>query len=502
MLSARSPVTPRQSPNVLTPRLGSSLKFAGSDLTKSMRKGVDTVPHVMSSGKKGECPAWSCQPDIIVPTPRTPEGRAEIMQRHKRRTEAGEITVHWGLKGTPRPDPGDGYGVRSNKNENVEDNFRAGQKVGIAEYMNMRGESIYYSTSREPLGGSYLRGHQLPEQTKQRSFNGFGKALDRDEFDAKEAIFPRNVEPDKAEDSERYKRTHQNWEPGENASRKYVWPDKIVGDPHFRFGVHDQEQGSLQAGKGVKGVLSNANADEGGFPMTRVVKQTSEVYRQVANDQLGTTRNMMQGSPPVAASHAFGVKSSADQITAAELVKGFYTVPEQGPDHDLGRCVMPGRRNFHTRRPFGVPSVRTDVVAPPAEKRSVASSTNYGDDHDAFTLIYPSKLGSRGVSQADFHMRRPQHEIKALLGGAGYQLSDEEFEEVWNVAVQAFGDGMPAVSLEAIMYFLTERMSSGAQTQRSLGGGTTHRSVSESADMASATERPEAVEAEPARAVT
>mmetsp|Transcript_154884 Transcript_154884/g.288863 ORF Transcript_154884/g.288863 Transcript_154884/m.288863 type:complete len:498 (-) Transcript_154884:58-1551(-) len=496
MLSARGAATPRQSPNVLTPRLGSSLKLAGADLTKSMRKGVDTAPHLMTGGKRGECPAWSCEPDIIVPTPRTPEGRAEIMQRHKRRTEAGEITVHWGLKGTPRPDPGDGYGVRSSRGENVEDNFRSGQKVGIAEYVNMRGESIYYSTTREPLGASYSRCHQLPDETKQQSFPGFGKALVRDDYDAKDTIFPRNVEPEKPEDSERYKQTHQNWEPGETASRKYVWPDKIVGDPHFRFGIRDQEGGSLQAGKGVKNVLNNAT-DEG----TRIVKQTSEVYRQVANDQLGTSRNMMQGEPPLPAGHAYGVKSSADQISASELVRGFYSVPEQGPDHDLGRCVMPGRRNFATRRPFGVPSVRTDVVAPAIEKRSVANSTNYGDDQGAFTLIYPSRFGCRGVSETDFKIRRPKQDISALLQGAGYQLPDELFEEIWNVAVQAFGDGRPLVSLEAYTAFLTDRMSSGGQTQRSLGGGTTHRSVGDSADMTLVSARTQAVEPEPATAV-
>lgn len=453
------------------------------DVAKSLRKGVDTVPHLNASGKPGECRAWSCEPDLIAPTPRTPENRHEVRSRHKRRTEPGEISLHWGLKIPPRPDPGATYGMRNARGENVEENFRSGQKLGIAEYMQSRGESIYYSKIREPLGATYRRGHTLPE-----AGHSFGKALPRDEFDAKETIFPRDVTPDLPEDRERYKKTHQDYDPGETARRQYIWPDKIACDPHFRFGMQDQDSRLLR-GQGVKGALTSRYADEAGYARTRVVKRTSEDHRQVANDQLGSARNMLQGEPPVPAGHAFGLKGPSDLISAAEAVRGFYSVEEQAPDHDLGRCALPGRRNFATRRPFGIPSVRTDVIAPPPERRSVANATNYGDDHSAFTLIYPSKFGYRGVKEADFIIRRPKDDLRALLMGAGYSIADEAMEEVWDVALQVYGDGQPLVSLEVFTAFLAHRMSTvGEQMHQSATEATMQRRVSENADIVTAVE--------------
>lgn len=466
----------------LTPRPSSSLKLAGLDLSsaskqqadnqpavppKSGRKGVDTVPHLMVSGKRGEVAPWSCEPEIIAPTPRTPEGRGEIQTRHKRRTEPGEITVHWGLKSTRPPAAGDGYGIRSNKGENVEQNFQSGQKLGIAEYVQSRGESIYKTVQCEPLGGSWVRGHVLPEATKRDDFKGFGKALEMDNFDAKETIFPRYMDPEADDDRARYKKTHGAFDPGEGVDRNYVWPDNISSNQHFRFGVTDQERvGSLSTGGGAKAALSMDCEEDRSFPRTTVVKRTSENYRHVANDQLGTSRNLLQGRPPVPVGHAYGLKSGADLTHAGELVRGFYTPKEQQPDHDLGRCAVKGRRNFATRRPFGVPSIRDDLEAPPLHKRQVASCINYGDDHSAYTLIYPQKFGFRGVSDDDFLNRRPADEIRSLMAGAGYEVSDEDFLTVWNACVEAYGDDHKFVSLEVFLNFFSSWTSQTGGTKR------------------------------------
>lgn len=453
----------------LTPRENSSLKLAGLDLTnrlqadareKSFKKGVDTIPNVRASGKPGEVTPWSCAPEIIIPTPRTPDTYNEIQMKHKRRTGPGQITVHWGMKATTHPDPGEGYGVKSNKGENVEQVFRAGQKLGIAEYVQSRGESIYETVQKEPLGKAWCRGHVLPEETKQQVFKGFGKAMVLDNFDAKETIFPRYMQPEKAEDAERYKQTHGAYDPGEPISRKYEWPKAITGNQHFRYGVTDRAPGgNLTSGDGAKTALTMDLEQDRSFPRTRVVDRTSENFRQVANDQLGTSRNMLQGRPPVAPGHAFGLKSGTDNIHAGELMRGFYTPSEQRPDVDLGKCTVKGRRNFHTKRPFGVPSVRHDLDAPPHHKRSIASATNYGDDHSAFGVIYPQKFGFRGVADNDFFTRRPADEMRSLLEGAGYKLEDQDFRMLWDDAVQAFGDDSPLVSLEVMLNILGHWMS-------------------------------------------
>jgi len=450
------------------------LKLAGLDLSSVGRQlnapaklGVDTVPHIRESGKRGDVAPWSCESDIIIPTPRTPESKNDVQARHKRRTGPGEITVHWGMKTVDRPEPGLGYGKKSNKDESFEECYQAGMKLGIAQYVQSRGESIYQTVQMEPLGRSWVRGHALPEETKKPLFKGFGKELELDKIDAKESIFPLGVEPDTEHDKARYKRTHGAFDPGEAIKRNYVWPDKVANDRNFSFGVTDVTQpGNINSGNGAKTALTMDLNEDKSFPCTRVVNRTSEDFRQVANDKLGTARNMLQGCPPVAPGHAYGLKSGIDVTHAGELMRGFYTSNEQRPDTDLGRCTVRGRRNFHTKRPFGVPSVRHDLVAPPHQKRSIASCTNFGDDHSAFNLIFPEKFGCRGVGDGEFFTRRPAEEIRAVLEGAGYKLEDQDFQMLWDNAVAAAGDEMQLVSLEVMLNILGQWMSmTGVKTQ-------------------------------------
>lgn len=423
---------------------------------KSARKCVDTVPHIRASGKKGEIAPWLCEPNLILPSPSTPE-RNDVLNRHKKRTAPGEITVHWGLQTVTKPNPGDGYGIKSDKGDNVAQNFRSGQKLGIEEYMQSRGEAIYKSVQQEPLGASFIRGYKFPDDPMKRAF---GKECPKDEFDAKECVFPKWADDDTDDNKERYKKTHGAYDPGEMISRKYEWPQKITANPHFRFGVTDAGPvGSLQNGVGAKSVLTMDKEIDNTLPRTRIGKKTAENFREVANDQLATSRNLLQGQPPVPAGHSFGLKSGADMTHAGELVRGFYSPEEQMPDSDLGKCTVKGRRNFQSRRPFGTPTVRLDLEAPPHHKRSVASCTNYGDDHDAYGLIYPEKFGHRGVSDTDFVQRRPPGDLRQLVEGAGYKLNDDQFQMLWDEGVRLFGDEEQLVSLEIYLALLADWMS-------------------------------------------
>jgi hypothetical protein len=472
MLSARGPREAEHRANrfangTITPRPNSSLQLAGLDLSKcsrqqaaaatrditlSFKKGVDTVPNVAASGKKGEVTPWSCQPEIIIPTPRTPETYSDIQRRHKKRPGPGEISVHWSRKPSDIPNPGLGYGVKSKTGESAAENFTSGLKFGIAEYVQSRGESIYQSVRMEPLGSAWQRGHVLPEETKQPSFKGFGKAILLDAVDAKETIFPRYTEPLKEEDKERYKRSHGNFDPGEALDRKYDWPSKVAENQHFRFGVTDTTKpGNLVSGDGAKTALTMDLEEDRSYPRSRIVDRTAETYRAVAGDPLGSGRNMFQGKTQVVPGHAYGMKSGHDNTHAGELVRGFYAAKDQLPDADLGKSKVVGRRNFFTKRPFGVPSVRHDLEAPPHHKRSVASATNYGDDQSAFNLLYPEKFGHRGVADSDFFVRRPAEEVRSLLEGAGYALEDQDFHGLWDEALQVHGDGEPFVSLEVML---------------------------------------------------
>merc|ERR1712190_269733 len=172
----------------------------------------------------------------------------------------------------------------------------------------------------------------------------------------------------------------------------------ITKDSNFRFGITEAMEPGSQ-GTGAKNALT---MDTDG---TRIVKRTSQDYQMVAHDHLGTSKNLMQGTPQHPPEHAFGIKTCTD-MSAGELIRGFYLPEEQLPDQDLGSCTVPGRRNFASPHTFGVPTVRTDVVAPSIQKRSVVNTTNYGDDHDAVSLISPDRFGVRGVSDDVFDLRR------------------------------------------------------------------------------------------------
>lgn len=393
------------------------------------RKGVDVAPDVLSAGKGDPIPR--IRPDVIIPTPRTPDNITHIQKRHRRRTNAGDITTNWATRDMPKPSPGNGYGIKTQSGVNVAQSFQAGQHFGIAEYINSRGEAIYYSTVREPLGKSWSRGHQLPDETKEDAFLGFGKPTPSS-YTSKECIFPRDREHVPEATLEMYKKTHGDFDPGEVVLRRYDWPAKVTENPHFRFG-RSETTNQPRGGGGVKAALTMDREDDGGFLQTRIVKSTSEQYRQVVGDPLGAGRNLMQGKQQVPPGHTYGMKTGAEE-SAWKLIRGNYSVAEQMPDSDLGHCPIPGRRNCDTNIALGKPTVRFDKL-PPGVLRSVADSTNYGDELEAFDLIYPSTHQVKGLSEEDFSAPRSCEELSELFEKAGTKLDPEDFQSLFDLAM-------------------------------------------------------------------
>jgi len=431
----------------------SALKMAGLGLTQTPRLG-DVAPSVRPSGKAGELGAvmgnQGLQPDVVVETPRTPE-LGECRSRHRQRTKHGEITRTWGQHGMKIPEPGPGYGIKSNKGEDVARNFKAGQQLGVAEYMASCGEAIYKSTIQEPLGKSWVRGHALPPRTKEAEFPGFGIKSCAQE-PAKECIWPRGYESESLEAKEIYRRTHGSTDPGEMSRRDYVWPQSVTGNPHFRFGAVDTTAGPNN-GQGAKSALTMDTGDEvHTVPNSRIVKDTLEHFREVAVEHLGKSRSLLQGIPPLPKGHTYGMKSGHDVTNAGALIRGSYGERDQVADADLGCCTARGRRNFVTKMPLGVPSIRYDLVPPPMERRSIANSVNFGDEFDARGLIFPGKFQHQGVNDGDFQHRRSKDELRGIIEGAGYALDAADYHIVFEAAAELHGDGEPFASVQAFMY--------------------------------------------------
>ncbi|XP_006883468.1 PREDICTED: EF-hand domain-containing family member B [Elephantulus edwardii] len=101
---------------------------------------------------------------------------------------------------------------------------------------------------------------------------------------------------------------------------------------------------------------------------------------------------------------------------------------------------------------YGVPSVRSDIPVP--RIRRISDRTNYGEDGNAYSLLYPTIFSQRGVFERDFFKTRSKEEIAQILCNIGVKLSDEEFENVWNRASQKHQGG--EVCVESIRNVLDE----------------------------------------------
>jgi hypothetical protein len=416
----------------------------------------DAFPTVKSAGKSSavyeDSTGRNLQPDIHFPIPSTPNSQRKFRKNYN----AGSIITHYGLADQPLPAKDYAYGLKNPRGEDVAETFKAGQQFGIAEYLNARGESIYESTTREPLGKSYVRGHKLAPKTQLSDFEGFGKKCGP-VADGKEIVFPRGIKPETEENHKNYVMTHGNFAPGEMYVRNYEWPKQITTNPHFRFGVTEQSVPGRK-GNGAKSALTMDFEEDGSLPTTRVVQRTSEDYRHVANDHLAVGRNMMQGKPPLPSDHSHGIKCIGTDISAGEVIRGYYAHHEQAPDKDLGKCTIEGKRNFlrEDERAFGTPSVRSDLAAPHISKRSVADTQNYGDEVGASSLLRPQRFELQGVPDTEFMHRRPKDELKGIVLGAGYKFEDVDLDGIYDKAAALFGDDLNLVSLDAFMYVYSE----------------------------------------------
>ncbi|XP_058299409.1 EF-hand domain-containing family member B isoform X1 [Hylobates moloch] len=80
----------------------------------------------------------------------------------------------------------------------------------------------------------------------------------------------------------------------------------------------------------------------------------------------------------------------------------------------------------------GVPTIRSDIRAP--RIRRISDRTNYGEEGSAYSLLYPTIFAQKGVFERDFFKTRSKEEIAEILCNIGVKLSDEEFENAWNLA--------------------------------------------------------------------
>jgi hypothetical protein len=424
------------------------------DKMRSEGRFRDFAPRVRAAGRSTVVPlddsaGKDVQPEIYFSAPPTP-----IKERRFRRSQMpGEIHVHHSLKDQRLPGEEFRYGVRGVKGSTTEICMKAGQKFGIEAYKESVKERIYESNKKEPLGKPHIRGYDIKMLPQ-----GHGNPSGEPE-DCKKVVFPVDMPGSESEATKAlYKKSHNNFEPGERVDRAYNWPEEC-SDFFFRFGVaasHGQE------GAGVKLALDVMKEDDGQFKQTKMVQKVCEDYRNVVQPKFARKTHYVQGAkgPPMPPNWAYGIKSVTSDMTARSCILGYYELDEQLPDQDLGRCTKVGRRNVTGQtRAFGTPSVRTDLAAPPG-RRSVADLTNYGDECGAAALLNPQRFDNKGVPDREFLVRRPKEELRELVDATGPSLEEAslDFDEIWDQAIDLFEDDMELVSLDAFLYIYTGRI--------------------------------------------
>ncbi len=59
---------------------------------------------------------------------------------------------------------------------------------------------------------------------------------------------------------------------------------------------------------------------------------------------------------------------------------------------------------------------------------------NYGDESDAYGVIYPSIYSNKAVYENDFFQPRDKDIIRSVFDKIGVRLSDDVFQELWTEA--------------------------------------------------------------------
>ncbi len=94
---------------------------------------------------------------------------------------------------------------------------------------------------------------------------------------------------------------------------------------------------------------------------------------------------------------------------------------------------------FKEKRVYGVPSIRSDLIAPRVKK--MTDRTNYGEDGTCFAVVQPSIFSKHGVYEKDVLKPRPKEEIRSIFANIGVNMTDDLFNNVWDNAKALLPNG-------------------------------------------------------------
>ena len=329
------------------------------------------------------------------------------------------------------------HGMKSKSSDHVPDCIKGANIDGNKFFMNQLAESHYASNKREPLGKSLIRNYKYPEEIKNNNNFRFGIPT-KGIINAKELIY--NGGPLKEDDNTKklYYKTHGVTDPGEQSNRGFK----------FNFDPNDHKFGYYQE-KEIDGVKKSLRNDYlyNPYPQTKLVGKRLEDYREATEDMLGKSKFLGTLAPKYYDdNHTFGKSSNFEDWNASKCIHGDQNIINNNnisPDIDLGRDVhyknkiknlQPSKRDLE--RTYGIPSIRNDL--PKKELKSVSDIKNYGDEPDAYELLYPHPEHNLGIDDKDFEELMTKEEIYELIKKYDFNIPEEEFNLIYQVGLKNY----------------------------------------------------------------
>lgn len=373
------------------------------------------------------------QPDIqpFNQRPGTPEGMKK-WRKHSFQRTPGRHFYSAGLVDQQLPPEHFRYGVTLNPGDRAADCLEQTPTTALQDFYNTEQESHYASNIREPLGKSYSRGHTLPPPTHDPKFR-FGANSNSSESSKSLIYFDEPLADQRVagEAPRRDPRFHKEADVVRTVNRNYDWEKAGIDPVRQRFGLVDK---ALADENGVANCMSHQPLD------TTITSKRVHEIRNYSHDRLGEAREVRGTLRQLGNDFAFGKSNCPDEWGARKCINGGFSNAEQLPDRDLGlstRKLDPKQLPpFSTEHVYGVPSIRADVAAP--RLRSVADPQNYGDEHNAQGLLYPSKFAYDGVHENEFTTQRQPEEVREIFRKMGQEFSDSQFNRICDVAVRDF----------------------------------------------------------------
>jgi len=117
--------------------------------------------------------------------------------------------------------------------------------------------------------------------------------------------------------------------------------------------------------------------------------------------------------------------------------------------NDVTHLQQPPAGDWTTKRMryYGTPSVRYDLQVP--KVRKIHDETNYGDQPSVQKTITPSAFGRRAIPDIDLYRARSLDELKKLFLCSGFDLTDEQFTQLYDQAAKCDPNGCHQVSVES-----------------------------------------------------